>query len=43
MCFQVEKLIKEHDEKLQDSDKEPLMQAINKTREVAKSDDLEAH
>jgi molecular chaperone DnaK len=39
MCFQMEKLIKEHDEKLKDSDKEPLRKAIEKTREVAKGDD----
>jgi molecular chaperone DnaK len=39
MCFQMEKLIKEHDEKLKDSDKEPLNKAIEKTREVAKGDD----
>ncbi len=39
MCFQMEKLIKEHSDKLKDSDKEPLNKAIEKTREVAKSDD----
>ena len=42
MCFQMEKLIKEHDEKLQDSDKEPLNQAIEKAREAAKGEDLAA-
>jgi molecular chaperone DnaK len=39
MCFQMEKLIKEHDEKLKDSDKEPLKKAIEKAREAAKNDD----
>jgi molecular chaperone DnaK len=38
----MEKLIKEHDEKLKDSDKEPLNKAIEKTREVAKGDDVAA-
>ena len=42
MCFQVEKLMKENDDKLQDSDKEPLQKAIEKTREVAKGDDVAA-
>ena len=42
MCFQMEKLIKEHDEKLKDSDKEPLNKAIEKTREVAKGEDIAA-
>ena len=42
MCFQMEKLIKEHDEKLQDSDKEPLDKAIEKAREAAKGDDVQA-
>ena len=41
MCFQLEKLIKEHDEKLKDSDKEPLNKAIEKAREAAKGDDAE--
>ena len=42
MCFQVEKLMKENDDKLQDADKEPLQKAIEKTREVAKGDDVAA-
>ena len=42
MCFQLEKLIKENDEKLQESDKEPLAKAIEKTRETAKGDDTQA-
>jgi molecular chaperone DnaK len=42
MCFQLEKLMKEHADKLQASDKEPLQKAIEKTREVAKSNDTDA-
>jgi molecular chaperone DnaK len=42
MCFQVEKLMKEHSDKLKDADKAPLTKAIEKTREVAKSSDLQA-
>ena len=42
MCFQLEKLIKENDDKLKDSDKEPLAKAIEKTREKAKGDDPQA-
>ena len=42
MCFQMEKLIKEHDDKLKDSDKEPLNQAIEKAREASKGEDLAA-
>ena len=42
MCFQVEKLIKENSEKLQDSDKAPLEQAIEKVREAAKGEDVQA-
>ena len=41
MCFQLEKLMKEHDDKLKDSDKEPLSMAIEKAREAAKGDDPE--
>ncbi len=41
MCFQLEKLIKEHEEKLSDADKEAVNQAIEKTREAAKGDDAE--
>ena len=36
LCFQTEKLIKEHDEKLAAADKAPLEAAIAKVREVAK-------
>ena len=42
MCFQVEKLISEHSDKLTDADKEPLRKAIEKTREAAKGEDLDA-
>jgi molecular chaperone DnaK len=42
MCFQVEKLIKEHSDKLKDSDKAPLEKAIEKVREAAKGSDLSA-
>jgi len=40
MCFQLEKLIKEHEDKLSDADKTAVNQAIEKTREAAKSDDV---
>jgi molecular chaperone DnaK len=39
MCYQLEKLIKEHSDKLRDTDKAPLEAAIAKTREAAKTDD----
>ena len=42
MCCQVEKLIKEHDAKLEPADKAPLEAAIEKTREAAKGDDVDA-
>ena len=42
MCYQMEKTISEHADKLQDSDKEPLEAAIAKVREVAKDDDVDA-
>jgi molecular chaperone DnaK len=41
MCFQLEKLIKEHDAKLTTADKEAVKKAIEKTREAAKGDDVE--
>ncbi len=41
MCFQMEKLIKENDDKLKDSDKEPLNKSIEKAREACKQDDAE--
>jgi molecular chaperone DnaK len=42
MCFQMEKLIKEHADKLKDSDKKPLEDAIAKAREAAKGDNPDA-
>ncbi len=42
MCFQLEKLLKENDEKLSDADKSAVNQAIEKTREKAKGEDTEA-
>ena len=41
MCFQIEKLIKEHDDKLSDADKAPLEQAMAKTKQVAEGDDVQ--
>jgi molecular chaperone DnaK len=42
MCFQLEKLIKEHSDKIKESDKAPLEAAIAKAREKSKGDDLDA-
>lgn len=42
MCFQMEKLMKEHTDKLKDSDKQPLEAAIAKAREAAKGDNVDA-
>jgi len=41
-CFQLEKLIKDAGDKISDSDKAPLEAAINKVREAAKGEDVEA-
>ncbi len=41
MCFELEKLLKEHDAKLRDSDKEAINAAIKKTREAVATDDVE--
>ncbi len=41
MCFSLEKLIKENEEKIKDSDKEAVNKAIERTREAAKGDDPE--
>ncbi len=41
MCYQMEKMISEHADKLSDSDKEPLQTAIEKVREVSKEDDVD--
>jgi molecular chaperone DnaK len=40
MSYQLEKLMKENEDKLKDEDKEPLAKAIEKTKEAAKSDDI---
>jgi molecular chaperone DnaK len=42
LCYQLEKLIKEHKDKLKESDREPLERAISSTREKAKGDDIQA-
>ncbi len=42
MCFQLEKLITENDEKLSDGDKSAVSQAIEKVREAAKGEDAQA-
>jgi molecular chaperone DnaK len=41
MCWQLEKLIKEHEAKLNQADKDAVTRAIEKTREAAKGDDVE--
>jgi len=42
MCFQLEKLMKEHAEKLTENDKAPLEAAIKKAREAAQGSDVAA-
>ncbi len=42
MAFQLEKLMKEHADKIKESDKTPLEAAIKKTRDVAKGDNADA-
>jgi len=42
MCYQLEKMMKEHADKLTDADKQPLTRAIEKTREAAKGTDVAA-
>lgn len=42
LSYQLEKTMEEHADKLQDSDKEPLKKAIEKTRAVAKESDVAA-
>ena len=42
MCFQLEKMMKEHADKLSEGDKGPLEAAIRKARETAKGDNTEA-
>ena len=41
MCFQMEKLMKEHADKLKDADKAPLEAAIAKARESAKGENVD--
>ncbi len=42
LCFQVEKTMKEHADKLKPTDREPLEKAVQRTRDVAKGNDLQA-
>ncbi len=42
MAFQLEKLMKEHKDKLTDADRSPLEAAIKKVKETNNSDDLDA-
>jgi molecular chaperone DnaK len=42
MCFQLEKLIKEHKDKLKDSDKAALESAMNKVREEIKTENADS-
>jgi molecular chaperone DnaK len=42
MSYQVEKLMKEHGDKIKPADKGPLEAAINKAREAAKGDNVDA-
>jgi molecular chaperone DnaK len=42
MSFDMEKLIREHKDKLTDADRTPLEAAINKARETAKGENVDA-
>ena len=42
LCYQLEKTMEEHKDKLSDADRQPLKQAIDKVREVAKGEDIDA-
>ena len=42
MAFQLEKLLKEHRDKVKDTDRAPIEAAITKTRETAKGENIEA-
>ncbi|HRF02312.1 MAG TPA: molecular chaperone DnaK [Pirellulaceae bacterium] len=42
LCYQVEKSLEEHKEKLTDADKEPMQRAVAKLRETSKGEDIEA-
>ncbi len=41
MCFEIEKLLKEHDDKLRPEDKSALNAAIEKTRDACKTEDAD--
>ena len=41
-CFQLEKMLQEHRDKLSEADQMPLKQAIEKVRQLAKGDDAQA-
>jgi molecular chaperone DnaK len=41
MCFELEKLLKEHDAKLRDSDKDAINAAIRKTRDAIATDNVD--
>jgi len=42
MCYQMEKTISDNEDKLEDSDKEPLQAAIEKVKEASKGEDVDA-
>lgn len=42
MCYQMEKMMEEHKDKLSDADRKPLETAIEKVRETAKGEDANA-
>lgn len=42
MCYQLDKMMQEHKNKLTDADRKPLTQAIEKVRETAKGEDTAA-
>jgi len=41
MCWELEKLLREHDAKLSSADKEAVQRAIERTREAAKTEDID--
>ncbi|MEC8799660.1 MAG: Hsp70 family protein, partial [Planctomycetota bacterium] len=41
LCYQVEKSLEDHKDKLSEADKEPMQRAVTKLREVAGGEDLE--
>ena len=42
MCYQIEKTMEEHSDKLQDSDKDPLKETVAKVREASAGEDVDA-